>query len=93
MSSRNNSGTLFVCGGSSTGTCQLGLLGPLSFEQVKEKGMNPQSVEWFTKFFKFGAPPHGGFAIGIERLTQNLLNLSNVREAVLFARDPDRLTP
>lgn len=62
-------------------------------EQVKEKGMNPQSVEWFTKFFKFGAPPHGGFAIGIERLTQNLLNLSNVREAVLFARDPDRLTP
>ncbi|MBI5803518.1 hypothetical protein HY448_02420, partial [Candidatus Pacearchaeota archaeon] len=46
-------------------------------KQVKEKGMSPKSVEWFTQFFKWGAVPHGGFAIGIERLTQNLLNLSN----------------
>jgi len=62
-------------------------------QHVKEKKMNLKSVEWFTKHFRYGAPPHGGFAIGIERLTQNLLNLNNVREAVLFARDPDRLTP
>jgi aspartyl/asparaginyl-tRNA synthetase len=50
-------------------------------------------MEWFTKFFKYGAPPHGGFAIGIERITQMLLRLANVREAVLFPRDPERLTP
>ena len=61
--------------------------------QVKEKGMPLKSVEWFTKFFKYGVPPHGGFAIGIERLTKQILNLSNIREAVLFPRDPERLTP
>ncbi len=62
-------------------------------EHIKEKGMNPKNVDWFTKFFKWGVPSHGGFAVGIERLTQNLLNLPNVREAVLFARDPERLVP
>jgi aspartyl/asparaginyl-tRNA synthetase len=51
------------------------------------------SVEWFTKFFKYGAPPHGGFAIGIERITQMLLGLPNIREATLFPRDPERTTP
>jgi len=55
--------------------------------------MSLESVEWFTKFFKYGAPPHGGFAIGIERLTQVLLNLQNIREAVLFPRDTERTTP
>ncbi len=62
-------------------------------KNVKEKGMPLKSVEWFTKFFRYGAPPHGGFALGIERITMMLLNLENVREAVLFARDPNRLTP
>ena len=62
-------------------------------KQVLEKGFNPESVEWFTKFFKYGVPPHGGFAIGIERLTMQLLGLPNIRDAVLFPRDPERLTP
>lgn len=62
-------------------------------ENVKEKGVPLQSVEWFTKFFRYGVPPHGGFAIGIERITMMLLNIENVREAVLFPRDPGRLTP
>ncbi|MFH1630841.1 MAG: aspartate--tRNA(Asn) ligase [Candidatus Aenigmatarchaeota archaeon] len=62
-------------------------------EQVNLKSMTPASVSWFTEFFKYGAPPHGGFAIGIERLTMTLLNLPNIREAVLFPRDPERLTP
>jgi len=62
-------------------------------DQIKIKGMKISSVEWFTNFFKYGAPPHGGFAIGIERLTMVLLNLPNIREAVLFPRDPERLTP
>lgn len=66
---------------------------PILMEQVREKGVSPQSVEWFTKFFKYGVPPHGGFAIGIERITMMLLNLPNIREAVLFPRDPDRVEP
>ncbi|MEM0231037.1 MAG: aspartate--tRNA(Asn) ligase [Candidatus Woesearchaeota archaeon] len=61
--------------------------------QVREKGLNPKNLEWFTEFFRYGAPPHGGFAIGIERLTQAILKLPNIREAVLFPREPDRLLP
>ena len=62
-------------------------------DQVKEKGMSEDSVEWFTKFFKYGAPALGGFAIGIERFVMKLLDIKNVREVTLFARDPDRLLP
>jgi len=62
-------------------------------DQVKEKGMSAVSVQWFTEFFKYGAPTHGGFNIGIERLTMQLLDLPNIREATLFPRTPDRLLP
>ena len=62
-------------------------------KNIKDRDMTLKSVEWFTKFFRYGAPTHGGFAIGIERITMMLLGLSNVREAVLFPRDPQRLTP
>jgi aspartyl-tRNA synthetase len=62
-------------------------------ENLKEKKMNLKLVNWFTDFFKFGACPHGGFCIGVERITMQILGLENVREATLFPRDPDRLTP
>jgi aspartyl-tRNA synthetase len=62
-------------------------------EQVSEKGMSSVSVRWFTEPFKYGAPPHGGFNIGIERLTMQLLDISNIGEATLFPRTPDRLIP
>lgn len=62
-------------------------------KNVQERDMPLKSVEWFTKFFRYGVPTHGGFALGIERITMMLLNLENIREAVLFARDPGRLTP
>ncbi|HKZ50020.1 MAG TPA: amino acid--tRNA ligase-related protein, partial [Candidatus Nanoarchaeia archaeon] len=62
-------------------------------ENIKYKKMNPKLVEWFTQFFKYGACSHGGFCIGIERLTMQILGLDNIREAVLFPRDPQRLTP
>lgn len=61
--------------------------------QIKQKNLAPKNLEWFTKFFKYGVCPHGGFALGIERLTKQLLNLDNIRDAVLFARDPERLLP
>lgn len=62
-------------------------------KNVKEKKMNPKLVNWFTEFFKYGGCPHGGFCIGIERITMQLLGLENIREAVLFPRDTERLTP
>ncbi len=62
-------------------------------QQIAEKKLDPKNIEWFTNFFRYGVPPHGGFAIGIERLMQAVLNLSNIREAVLFPREPDRLLP
>jgi nondiscriminating aspartyl-tRNA synthetase len=62
-------------------------------QAVKEKGMKESEVHWFTQFFEFGVPPHGGFAIGIERITQKLLDIENIRECVLFPRDTERLVP
>jgi nondiscriminating aspartyl-tRNA synthetase len=62
-------------------------------KQLKEKGMNVEDTKWFTEVFKYGVPPMGGFSIGIERFTQQLLDLENVREATLFPRDPERLLP
>ncbi|HDJ89312.1 MAG TPA: aspartate--tRNA(Asn) ligase, partial [Thermoprotei archaeon] len=62
-------------------------------EQIREKNISLESLEWFIKHFKYGAPPHGGFNIGVERLTMQLLNLDDIREATLFPRDPERLLP
>lgn len=56
-------------------------------------GLNPEDFGFYLDTFKYGVPPHGGFAIGCERLTMQLLNLANVREASLFPRDVDRVTP
>ena len=62
-------------------------------EQVKLKGMDETTISWFTDNFKYGVPPHGGFAIGIERTVMQLLGIENVREASLFPRTPERLRP
>ena len=61
--------------------------------QIKEKGYDPKSLEWFTKPFRYGVPPHGGYSLGIERFTSYLLGMESIKEAVLFPRDPDRLQP
>jgi aspartyl/asparaginyl-tRNA synthetase len=62
-------------------------------EQIRQKGLDPLGLSWFTEPFRFGAPPHGGFSLGIERFTAELLNIENVKEAALFPRDPERLQP
>ncbi len=62
-------------------------------KQIGEKGLDQENLRWFTEFFKYGAPPHGGFSIGLERLTAQVLNLPNVKEAALFPRSPERLIP
>ena len=57
------------------------------------RGISPQSFESHLKMFEIGMPPHGGLAIGLERLTAQVLGLSNIREATLYPRDRYRLTP
>ncbi len=60
-------------------------------EKIKEKGMNPELFSFYLQAFKFGMPPHGGTGNGLERLTQLMLGLKNVREATLFPRDMNRI--
>lgn len=58
-----------------------------------ERGMNPDNFQFYLDTFRNGMPPHGGFAIGLERFTASLLGLNNVKEASLFPRDINRVTP
>lgn len=60
-------------------------------KQAEEKGLD-KDVEFYLEFFKYGCPPHGGFGIGIDRLTMLLLGL-NIKEAMFIFRGPNRLTP
>ncbi|MDD5192941.1 MAG: aspartate--tRNA(Asn) ligase [Candidatus Nanoarchaeia archaeon] len=62
-------------------------------KRLKAKGLNPKDFKDYVDSFRFGAPKHGGWSIGLERFTQVLLGLENIREAVMFPRDRDRLTP
>jgi nondiscriminating aspartyl-tRNA synthetase len=56
-------------------------------------GLQPSALDDYIQIFKYGSPPHGGFAIGLERLTQKILGLANVKEASLFPRDRRRIRP
>lgn len=58
-----------------------------------EKGLNPEDFKNYLDTFKFGMPPHGGLAIGLERITMKLLNLDNIRETTAFVRDKKRILP
>lgn len=60
-------------------------------EGIKSKGMDPANFEDYLSIFKYGMPPHGGFGMGLERLTMTLLKLKNIREASLFPSDPKRI--
>lgn len=60
-------------------------------EGIKSKGMNPENFSDYLSIFKYGMPPHGGFGMGLERLTMTLLRLKNIREASLFPSDPKRI--
>ncbi|MFA6404730.1 MAG: aspartate--tRNA(Asn) ligase [Candidatus Paceibacterota bacterium] len=58
---------------------------------LKEKGLNPEKFSFYLQAFKYGMPPHGGFGLGLERLTAKLLGIENVKEATLFPRDMNRI--
>lgn len=65
----------------------------LLIERLKAKGLNPDSFKNYIDSFRYGAPYHSGWSIGLERLTQVICGLDNVKEATMFPRDRDRLTP
>jgi nondiscriminating aspartyl-tRNA synthetase len=62
-------------------------------EVLPKFGLKAENMEGYLAIFKYGCPPHGGFAIGCERLTQKILGLANVKEASLFPRDRKRVEP
>ena len=62
-------------------------------KRIKVKGLNPKNFESYIDSFRYGAPPHSGWSIGLERITQKICGLDNVKEATMFPRDRDRLTP
>ncbi|MEM2141774.1 MAG: aspartate--tRNA(Asn) ligase [Candidatus Thorarchaeota archaeon] len=65
----------------------------LLVERFRAKGFNPSDFAFYIEPFRYGAPPHGGLGLGIERLTMQVLGLDNIREATLLPRDRDRLKP
>ncbi len=60
-------------------------------EKMKWKGLDPEKFDFYLQAFKYGMPPHGGLAMGLERLTQKFLGIKNVKEATLFPRDINRI--
>lgn len=62
-------------------------------KQIQEKGLKEEDLNYYIEMLEYGSPPHGGCGIGLDRIVEILLNLPNVKEAVLLPRDPQRLTP
>ncbi len=66
------------------------------YEEIKknaeEKGLG-EDIKFYLEFFKYGIPPHGGFAIGVDRLVMLLLNVPTIKDSMFLFRGPDRLTP
>jgi nondiscriminating aspartyl-tRNA synthetase len=65
----------------------------MQVEKMKKLGMNPDEFETYLMLHKYGAPPHGGLGLGLERLTMHLLGFKNVRNAAMFPRDINRVSP
>lgn len=61
-------------------------------KQAKEKGLG-DDIKFYKDFFKYGCPPHGGFALGIDRMTMLLLGLPSLKETMFIFRGPNRLVP
>lgn len=62
-------------------------------KNIAEKGINPDHMQFYIDFFRYGCPTHGGFAIGLSRLIAKLLNLPNIKESTFIFRGPTRLLP
>jgi len=65
----------------------------LLVQRAKDKGIDPASVQDYIDAFRYGAPPHGGGGVGLDRVVMLYLGLNNIRKSAMFPRDPYRLTP
>ena len=61
--------------------------------QARDKGLEPEELDFYLDFFRYGVPPHGGFGMGLSRVLMLLLKLPNIREATYLFRGPTRLLP
>ncbi|MFH1055341.1 MAG: aspartate--tRNA(Asn) ligase [Candidatus Altiarchaeota archaeon] len=62
-------------------------------QALLDRGLDPENFEFYLKAFRYGMPPHGGWSIGAERITQAICGLQNIRECVLYPRDRNRIEP
>jgi aspartyl-tRNA synthetase len=62
-------------------------------ERISKKGLHPENFESYIEAFAYGAPPHAGWSIGLERLTMIVTGKDNIRECCMFPRDRERLIP
>ncbi|MCX6643169.1 MAG: aspartate--tRNA(Asn) ligase [Candidatus Bathyarchaeota archaeon] len=62
-------------------------------ERIRYKGLNPDNFESYIEAFAYGAPPHAGWSIGLERITMIITGMTNIRECAMFPRDRERLQP
>jgi aspartyl-tRNA synthetase len=62
-------------------------------EQAKEKGLDPEELEFYLDFFRYGVPPHGGFGMGLARVLMLMLHETSIREVTYLFRGPTRLLP
>ncbi len=65
----------------------------LLVKRISEQGLTPESFGFYLQAFRYGMPPHAGWGMGLDRLMMAILGLQNIREAVLFPRDRQRLVP
>ena len=62
-------------------------------QNLRDVGLDPADFTFYTDGFRYGAPPHAGWGLGVARLLMVLTGAGNVREVVLFPRDRSRVTP
>nr|VDD57266.1 unnamed protein product [Brassica oleracea] len=62
-------------------------------KRARECGIDVKTISTYIDSFKYGAPPHGGFRVGLERVVMLFCALNNIRKTSLFPRDPQRLSP
>lgn len=62
-------------------------------KRMRKQGLNIQKFDYHLRAFDYGIPPHAGFGVGLERFLMSITGLDNIRDATLYPRDIDRLTP
>lgn len=62
-------------------------------KNIQKRGLNPEDFKDYLENFRCGMPPHGGWGLGLERITQQILGVHSIKEVILFPRDVKRLTP